>query len=582
MSPGAALRGLAAKLFGQPGERLLDPDAWRYFGRHLKPRIPKLLGYITAAALQSALTLPVFLLVRHAFDVAIPGKDIGLLIGIGAAIVAFRALNSVIGLALRAFIVRLTKQIIFEIRADLVAKLYSLSRAYHARVDSSLLHARIVQDSERVDHLCNGLFSGILPALLTATTIALFLLYLNWWLLLLGLGILPVLWLANALTGRLVKRHVQAFQKAFEGFSRGTQFVLRHMDLTRFQGYEREELNRQRQTLDQLRETGNRMSMSYALHGHVQRNLTGIAGVILLVAGGIAVANETMTLGAFLAFFLAAGILNGAVDTVLGGIPTIITGNESLVTLNALFGNEADDPYHGSRSIDFDGSIRLSKVDFAYDGVPILRGADLAIEPGKVAVLIGPNGAGKTTIAHLILGFMRPQSGSLSASGVPYDEIDMRELRRAIGVVPQHPTFFTGSVRENICYGRPDATDEDVSAALRTAQAEHYVARLSTGLESAIGENAALTSGGEKQRLAIARALISRPRLLILDEPTNHLDRAAMAALMDALVRLPNRPGILIISHDQAVLRYADAVYELRDQRLQPAMPPPTSEAEHG
>lgn len=566
-----AVRRALGGMAGYVNSRLFDGEAWRYLAEYLKPRAPQLLGYVVAASLQSLLTLPIFLLVRHAFDRAIPDKDIGLLVGIGAAIVAFRALNSAIGLALRTYIVRIIKQIAFDMRGDLLVKLYRLSREYHSRVDSSLLHARIVQDTERVDTMCNALFSGILPALLSSVAIAAFLFYLNWWLVLIGFGILPLLWLANTMTGRLVKRHVQAFQKAFEGFSRGTMFVLRHMDLTRFQGYEGEEVNRQRDTLSRLRETGNRMSISYAVHSHVQRNLTGLAGVILLVAGGAAVAHGSMTLGAFLAFFLAAGILNGAIDSVLGGVPNVITGNESLVTLQALMGNDSGTPYKGARSIDFNGTVRLSGVGFDYGDQTILSDVSLNLTPGKVVALIGPNGVGKTTIVHLILGLMRPKTGALTASDIPYDEIEMRSLRRAIGVVPQHPTFFTGTVRENICYGRPDATDEDIHAALSVAQAEGYVASLSLGLESPIGENAALTSGGEKQRLALARALISRPKLLILDEPTNHLDTAAMAALMAALVQLPNRPGILIISHDESVLRFADAIYELHDGRLHSA-----------
>jgi ATP-binding cassette subfamily B protein len=564
----SALNEALNRVGGRANGRLLDAAAWRYLKPYLISRLPQLLGYVVAASVQSLLTLPIFFLVRFAFDRAIPDKDIGLLIGIGAAMVAFRALNSLIGLALRAFIVRIIKQIAFDMRSDLLLRLYRLSRQYHARADASLLHARIVQDTERVDTMCNALFSGILPALLSSVVLFGFLVYLNWWLVLLSVCVLPLLWIGNAVTGRLVKRHVQAFQKAFEGFSRGTLFVLRHMDLTRLQAFEREEVDRQRNTLGVLRDTGNQMSMSYAIHNHVQRNITGLAGVILLVAGGSAVAHGSMTLGGFLAFFVAAGILNGAVDTVLGGIPNIITGNESLVILQKLMGDGQVDPYQGTKTIEFDGTIQLSGVGFDYGGQPILEDIDLEIACGDVIALIGPNGVGKTTIVHIILGLLRPNSGTLQASGHSYDDIEMPSLRRAIGVVPQYPTFFTGTVRENICYGRPDATEQDIRAALEVAQATDYVASLPLGLDTEIGDNAILTSGGEKQRLAVARALISRPKLLILDEPTNHLDVSAMTSLMAALVGLPERPGILIISHTEMVLGFAKRVYEIRDHRL--------------
>lgn len=574
----AVVNRIANRFLARANGRLLDGDAWRYLTPYVTPRASQLTIYIVAAALQSILTLPVFFLVRYAFDRAIPDKDVGLLVAIGAAIVAFRAIHSLVGLALRAFIVRIIKAIAFDMRSDLLSRLYALSRQFHAKSDSATLHSRIVQDTERVDTMCNALFSGMLPALLSTIVLLGFLAYLNWWLVLLGMAVLPLVWAANALTGRLVKRQVKAFQKAFEGFSRGTLFVLRHMDLTRMQAYEREEVRNQRNTLGELRDSGERMSMSYAIHSHVQRNLTGLAGVILLVVGGAAVAHDTMTLGAFLAFFLAAGILNGAVDSVLGGIPNVITGNESLAVLQKFMGDGQLDPYQGTKATVFDGKISLAGVGFDYDGQPILKGIDLEIAPGEIIALSGPNGVGKTTIVHLILGFLRPTAGTIRTAGLPYDEIDMAELRRNIGVVPQHPTFFSGTVRENICYGHPDAGDDDIRAALQTAQATNFIASLPQGLETPIGDNAVMTSGGQKQRLAIARALISHPKLLILDEPTNHLDGSAMAELLAALAALPQRPGIVIVSHNESVLRIADRIHELRDGQLyqtsQPAAAP--------
>jgi ABC-type multidrug transport system fused ATPase/permease subunit len=147
----------------------------------------------------------------------------------------------------------------------------------------------------------------------------------------------------------------------------------------------------------------------------------------------------------------------------------------------------------------------------------------------------------------------------------------MRSLRRRIGVVPQHPGIFTGSLRENLCYGRPDASDDDLRTALAEAQATAFVASLPDGLDTQVGENGVRVSGGERQRLAIARALIGRPRLLILDEPTNHLDVPTVQAVMDAVVQRADRPAILIISHDEKALRHADVVHVLRHGQLHTA-----------
>ena len=571
MSVGARLGDLSRRLLRRVNGDLLDGAAWRFLGHYLRPWWPSLAGYGALAAVQSTLALPMFFLLRHAFDVAIPQKQVDLLLAIAAGIVCFRAAQSVAGLLLRRWVLRIIKQISHDVRSDLVVKLYRLSRQYHANADPAILHARIVQDSERLDGLCNTLFSSVLPSLLLSVVLIGLLLYLDWTLVLIALLLAPALWLSNALTGRRVKREVRAFQNAFEGFSRGTLFVLRHMDLTRFQACEAEELARQRAVLGTLRDTGSSMAMSYAVHGHVQRNVTGLAGVVLLVFGGLAIAHGTLTLGGFVAFFLAAGMLNGALDSLLNSLAGVVAGNESLLLLRGLMNDGPDNPYRGKRVIDFDGTVSLHHVHFAYGGQQILDEVSLLIRPGAVVALVGPNGIGKSTLVHLLLGQLRPDAGELRASGVAYDEVDMRSLRRRIGVVPQHPGIFTGSLRENLCYGRPDASDDDLRAALAEAQATAFVASLPDGLDTQVGENGVRVSGGERQRLAIARALIGRPRLLILDEPTNHLDVPTVQAVMDAVVQRADRPAILIISHDEKALRHADVVHVLRHGQLHTA-----------
>jgi ABC-type multidrug transport system fused ATPase/permease subunit len=182
--------------------------------------------------------------------------------------------------------------------------------------------------------------------------------------------------------------------------------------------------------------------------------------------------------------------------------------------------------------------------------------------------VVGPNGAGKSTLVYLLLGFYRPQQGQVLATGVPFDEIDIRALRRSIGIVSQHPEFFAGTVRENIAYGSPGATRKEIEEAARAALAEEIIATLPEGYDTEIGDRGMRLSGGEGQRLAIARALLGRPRMLILDEPTNHLDTQAIGRLMRELARWHERPTLLTISHDPAVLEFAEVVYRLQDGTL--------------
>jgi ABC-type multidrug transport system fused ATPase/permease subunit len=549
---------------------LFEGNAWRYFYSYFRPERARLLVYAVIASAQSLLVLPVLILIRYAFDAAIPKAQITLLLWIGLAIVATRAVNSAISLYMRALILRITKGAIGQIRIDIVRRLYSLSRQFYAGADTGTIHTRIVQDTERVDDMSNSLLSAMLPAVFTSAALVLVLIFLNWRLVIFTAAVLPALWLTGRFTGRYVKQQVSIFHRAFEGFSKGILFVLEHMDLTRIQAFEAEEVARQIGRVDKLRRIGRLMAMSYAVHAQVETNVMGLAAVIILVIGGIAIANGAMTLGEFVSFYFAAGLLNVQIGRINGAFPELIRGNESLVTLRKLSNAGPLEPYRGTRLIAFDGTIALCDVTFSFGLHTVLRHVSLDIDRSSNIAIVGPNGAGKTTILHLISGFYRPDGGRLLANGVPYDEIDLRELRRSIAVVMQHLTFFSGTVLENISYGCRGTSRDEVIAASKRALADDFVRHLPQGYDTEIGGEGMRLSGGEYQRLAIARALVGRPKLLILDEPTNHLDAETVDRLMDALVNDPRRPALLTITHDPTVVRFADAVYRLEDGILSP------------
>ena len=368
----------------------------------------------------------------------------------------------------------------------------------------------------------------------------------------------------------LVKREVFTFQRDFEGFARGVQFALRQMDLTRLRAYDTQEQARQQKLIEDLRASGHRMAMSFAIHSQVHRTVAGVGWILILIVGGAAVASGAMTIGAFLTFNVAASMLKGHVDSLLGEIPALIAGHESLVTLRTLLDEGEAEPYSGTEPVSLDGPIELRDVHFAYER-PVLEGVSLALEPGARVAIVGENGAGKSTILALLLGFVRPSRGQMFASGVPYDRLDLRSLRRAIGVVPQHPSLFVGTALENVTYGLDAAPgEEELAQVARIAGADQLVARLPQGWDTPVGDQGATLSGGESQRLAICRALLGKPRLLVLDEPTNHLDAGSIAPIMSAIRDLQHGPGIVLISHDPAVVGFADTVYRLQDGHLAP------------
>jgi ABC-type bacteriocin/lantibiotic exporter with double-glycine peptidase domain len=340
------------------------------------------------------------------------------------------------------------------------------------------------------------------------------------------------------------------------------------MDLAKIQTAEQLEIDRQLGILEELGLSGQRLGLVRTVYVELQNAIITIPVVLILIVGGGAVAMRSMTLGELLSFYVAVGLLSNYVRLILGAIPQVIIGNESLTNLSNLMHTEDTPPYFGQQQIVLGGKITLDSVYFQYKEQPVLRDVSIRIHPGTTVAVVGPNGAGKSTIANLVLGFYRPQEGQLYADDHPFNDLDIVHLRRRIGVVPQEPILFPGTIWENITYGSPDVSFGQVIEAARLATAHRFIEQSPQGYDTFVGEDGMLLSGGQRQRLALARALLRRPALLILDEPTNHLDEAAVQQLMDNLQELDNVPAILIISHDMDVVRQAQQIYILNEGRI--------------
>ncbi len=552
------------------------PQAWRLFLPYLRPHRAGLIAHAAAAALLSLSVLPVLWLVRLVFDRAIPQLDIGLLFIVGAGIVLIRLAVIGVSLLLRRRVVHMIKSAVLGLREDLLSRIYANTREGLSRNEIDRLQNRIVQESERIDVVCSGALSNVLPAIFSSLALFSVLLVYSPILVLLVALVVPALWAVARLTNRGVRRDVAHFQSAFEAFNKGVSFVLRQIDLTRAQGYEREELARQKAHLRRLAQDGEQMSWSFAVHGQMQTAVTGVAGIVLLVFGGLQVAQGRLTIGELLAFYFGATLLNGAMSTVSRGSAEIVSAGLSMDKLAALLEPDPRAVYSGSGQIAFAGGFELRGVAFAYPEAPVLQGLDLKVAPGERVAIIGANGSGKTTLLHMLLGLVRPHAGSVRSGGQAYEDLDTSALRRQIGVVMQQSGFFFGSVRSNLCYGSPDVPEETMFAAARLAGAHDFISALALGYDTIVGDSGTTLSGGECQRIAIARALLRSPRALIFDEPTNHLDVQAVAELMHALARLEDAPTIILVSHDARVLDMVHRTYELRNGRLA-SVPPPAA-----
>jgi ATP-binding cassette subfamily B protein len=216
------------------------------------------------------------------------------------------------------------------------------------------------------------------------------------------------------------------------------------------------------------------------------------------------------------------------------------------------------------------GQVKFTEVVFGYEvKQPVLRGLSFALEPGTKTALVGESGEGKTTITNLLLGLYVPQNGSIAIDGQDISQVSRASLRAASSVVFQEPALFSGTIHENIAYGRPDASKVEVEAAARAANAHEFIAKFEKGYKAEIGERGLKLSGGQKQRIAIARALLKDAPILILDEATSSLDSKSEHLVQEALERLMKGRTTLIIAHRLSTIQSVDTIITLKNGQLE-------------
>ncbi|MFY9852649.1 MAG: ABC transporter ATP-binding protein [Terracidiphilus sp.] len=521
------------------------------------------------AILQSVSLLPIAWLVRRAFDSAIPHGDVRDLLLLGLCILLLTAGGACLALVTRLAALRTTKLAIAAIRRDLVTHCHALPRTYHDTANRSELHTLMVQDTQLLDVMLNAFISFVLPSLVLCVGLIALMAILNARLLGLLALVTPVLFLANRSLASAVKLHVVRNRDSFARFSSGVQFMLRRIDLTHYQSAEAMETGRQHENIESLRIHSGRMAWLQTAYGQAHTAAVMLAGIMILVVGGMQVAGGHLSVGSLLSFYVATLFLNSSLQQFFSSVPQLIEGHQALAALSSFAGEDASPLYTGTEKSAIRGLIELDSVSFSYGRWPVLEDVSLRLEPGSVTAIVGPNGAGKTTVARLILGLYRPQSGRILADGVPYDHLDIAWLRRHIAFTPQDPILFAGTIWENITYGLSmQESDEYALRACQAALVDQFVRLLPRGYNTSIDDDGGVISGGQRQKIAIARALARRPRLLILDEPTNHLDGESVQKLLENLDSLPGHPAVLVITQDLNFAQISTQRYLLDGRRL--------------
>ncbi|MFI5372990.1 MAG: ABC transporter ATP-binding protein, partial [Candidatus Eisenbacteria bacterium] len=291
--------------------------------------------------------------------------------------------------------------------------------------------------------------------------------------------------------------------------------------------------------------------------------VVGVIGVIMTLVGGRAILDGTMTLGGFFMYVFFTGLVAGPLVQI-ASVGTQIT--EAFAGLDRIhdilkMGTELDDDQRRAAMPELRGDIRFEDVWFEYEpDRPVLRGISFDAPAGSTTALVGSSGSGKSTLISLVMAFNRPLRGRVLADGRDLATVRLRDYRAHLGVVLQENFLFDGTVRDNIRFARPDATDAEIREAATIAHADEFIEGFPNAYDTVVGERGIKLSGGQRQRIAIARAILADPRILILDEATSSLDSESEAMIQDGLRRLRRGRTSFVIAHRLSTIRSADRI----------------------
>jgi ATP-binding cassette, subfamily B, bacterial len=562
---GAPASGARSKVKLRPLVRLV-PYVTRYSGRALAA-----LAALTVAALT---TLVVPLAVRRMIDFGFSDKAVQLIDSYFAVMILVVAVLAVSS-ALRYYLVTtLGERIVADLRSDVFTHLTHLSSAFFDATRAGEIVSRLTADTTQIKSTVGASVSIALRNLVLFVGGAAMMVVTSPRLSLFVLGAIPVIVLPLVGFGRAVRKRGRAAQDTLADASGYANELIGAMRT--LQAFTNEKLAQSR--------FGAAVEQAYAAaRGATKVRAMLTAVVIFLVFTSIVVvlwvgAQDVLTgsitpgrLGQFVlyAVFAAGGL--GELSQVWGEIAQASGAAERLFEILDVEPQIKAPARPVVLPKPASGAIEFRDVDFAYPGrpnVPVLDRLSFRVAPGEKLALVGPSGAGKSTIFQLILRFYDPVSGNISFDGVHLPDADPAELRARIALVPQDAVVFGTSIRENIQFGRPDATDAEIDKAAEAAHASEFIRRLPLGYETPVGERGVTLSGGQRQRIAIARAILRKAPLLLLDEATSSLDAESETLVQQALKRLMLNRTSIVIAHRLATVQSCDRILVLDHGRI--------------
>ncbi|HKZ69196.1 MAG TPA: ABC transporter transmembrane domain-containing protein [Anaerolineales bacterium] len=504
-------------------------------------------------------------------DAVLAGRDVAQLNTITAVLVVTFLVRSVFYYFQGYSLTYVGERVLLDLRKQTYAHLHRLSVRFFADRRTGELLSRLSSDVSLVRGALTGNLVTALGQLFTFVGSLVLMLILNWRLSLFILAITPIIVLSAAIFGRYLRRLTTEIQDKVADSTAMAEEAIAAIRVVKAFVREPFEVDRYGKQLETTFGQMMRQSVLRSAFGPLMSFLGFSTLAAVLWFGGQEVIEGRLTAGSLIAFLVYGINIAASLGTFTGLYTQLQEAAGASRRIFELLDEvpEIRDGSHAKPLPPVSGSITFDCVSFAYsDAGAVLHDIDLTIQPGEALALVGPSGAGKSTVFNLIPRFYDATSGQVCIDGHDLREVTLESLRMQIGIVAQEVQLFAGTVRENLRYGKLDATDAELEAAARAANAEEFIVRLAHGYDTVVGERGVKLSGGQRQRIAIARAILKNPRILLLDEATSSLDSESEGLVQEALERLMKDRTTVIIAHRLSTVHNANRIAVLDQGRL--------------
>jgi len=551
---------------GSVGLKANLKNVWPFVARHWGKGVVGILLIVFT----SLLGLPQPLIVRYLTNDVILGNQLHLLLGAILLLAGITVIEILSKLWQQFYCTRFEQLVIMDIQRGLFDRVLHLPKSFFDKNQTGYLMSRVSSDVQGLHWLFSGTVVQIITNLVRFVAGAVALLYLEWRL---GLGVLllvpGVILCVYWFSGKLhILSHQTMEQQA--NVSSSMEESLSAASLIKSFSSEDRAVERLSSRLKSVFRMSLEQDTVNSVAGTMVNLLPGIARGVVLALGAYLIITGHWSLGSLLAFQMYLGYVFSPAEFLATANLQLQEARAALDRVSALFDVVPEESVGTGVTVErLKGDIEFKNVSFAYDSrEPILEDVSFHVQPGEHVAIVGPSGVGKTTLVSLILRFYKPRSGEIYFDGLPAGEYEVASLRRRIGYVSQSTLLLSGTILENLRYGNPDASDEQVVGAAKAADIHEFICSLSKGYDSEIGERGVNLSEGQRQRLSIARALVKDPDILILDEPTSALDSQTEGVIFNSLPSRVQGKTLFIIAHQLSTIQKSDRVLKLNESRL--------------